>query len=199
MRMWRQPRPSVMPPRRTPRQCAPPPMQSLQRATLVWPLCQRTTTETTSVLVRLRRRFSRTRFLAFLLLGLMQIACCFASPARAEVKLSYFLQNNGKTQWMLWSASNGQTVSLTEVPDVPSHVFWEKDVRFADFLVKNDVYRVSLGNQPAVPEKISSLPTSFGRSALCGAIRPPGNCAPSQCSASRRTKSSQKAPNGFIV
>jgi hypothetical protein len=79
-----------------------------------------------------------------------------------SAKLSYFLQSDGKTQWMLWSSGNDRAEPVAELPSVPSSVFFEKDANVADMLVGDDVYRIALSSRPAPAEKVTSLPSEFG-------------------------------------
>ena len=101
------------------------------------------------------------KLIPLILIALGGAAC--PKPCHAESNLSYIFEANGKTKWVLWSASDNSMHANVELPNVPSSAFFDKERRDAYFIISDAVYRVGPIARFKVAEKFAALPKNFGQ------------------------------------
>jgi hypothetical protein len=85
-----------------------------------------------------------------------------ASAGDASAQLSFLQSRNGKTEWMIWSASTNRTSVFMELADEPSLVFWESQPGAVLFVSGKSIFQAEIGQQMLARPKQAALPDGHG-------------------------------------
>jgi hypothetical protein len=86
-----------------------------------------------------------------------------ASPqAEADARLSYFQVEQGKTQWLVWSAAQNHTSAVADLSSVPALLFWDSHSGQVVFTSAEAVLQLNWREAHPQPQRVAGLPSGFG-------------------------------------
>src|SRR5262249_59597588 len=97
-----------------------------------------------------------SRLKALVLLIFAGLYTAQASAGDTGAQLSFLQSRNGKTEWMIWSASTNRTDVFMELADAPSLVFWESKPGAVLFVSGNSIFQAELGQTPARRKQVAA-------------------------------------------